>query len=58
MNKLLMTIHRIMVRLLEVERRLEPFFRRRLNYMLREPSARLLQFLTNFRRPDDGLKIA
>ena len=58
MNKLLMTIHRVMVRLLEVERRLEPYFRRRLNYMLREPSARLLQFLINFRRPDHGLKIA
>jgi len=58
MNKLLITIHRVMVRLLEVERRLEPFFRRRLNYMLREPSARLLQFLINFRRTDYGLKIA
>jgi hypothetical protein len=52
------TVHRVMVKLLEVERRLEPFFRRRLNYMVREPSARLLQFLINFRRPDYGLKIA
>ena len=55
---LLRTVHRAMVKLLEVERRLEPFFRRRLNYLLREPSARLLQFLINFRRPDDGLQIA
>jgi len=55
---LLRTVHRVMVRLLEVERRLEPFFRRKMNYLLREPSARLLQCLINFRRPNDGLKIA
>ena len=55
---LLRTVHRVMVKLLEVERRLEPFFRRFLNYLLREPTARVLQWLINFRRPNDGLGLA
>ena len=55
---LLRTLHRVMVKLLEVERRLEPFFRRFLNYLLREPTARVLQWLINFRRPNDGLGLA
>jgi len=55
---LLRTIHRVLVKLLEVERRLEPFFRRFLNYLLREPSARVLQWLINFRRPNEGLGLA
>ncbi|MGI9304568.1 MAG: catalase family protein [Gammaproteobacteria bacterium] len=52
---LLRTLHRTLVKALEVERRLEPFFRRRLNYLLREPSARLIQYLINRRRANDGL---
>jgi len=55
---LLRTIHRVMIKLLEVERRLEPFFRRFLNYLLREPSAKVLQWMINFRRPNDGLGLA
>lgn len=55
---LLRTLHRVMVKLLEGERRLEPFFRRFLNYLLREPTARVLQWLINFRRPNDGLGLA
>ena len=54
---LLRTLHRVLVKVLEVERRLEPFFRRRLNYLLRDPSARLIQYLINRRRPNDGLGI-
>jgi len=55
---LLRTLHRVLLKMLEVERRLEPFFRRRLNYLLREPSAKVIQYLINFRRPNDGLGIA
>lgn len=55
---LLRRVHRVLVKLLEVERRLEPFFRRFLNYLLREPSARVLQWLINFRRPNEGLALA
>ncbi len=55
---LLRTLHRVLVKTLEVERRLEPFFRRRLNYLLREPSAKVIQYLINLRRPNDGLGIA
>jgi len=55
---LLQTIHRLLVKVLEVERRLEPFFRPTLNYLLREPSADLIQYLINFRRPNDCLGLA
>lgn len=55
---LLRTVHRVLVKLLEVERRLEPFFRPTLNYLLREPSAKVLQYLINRRRPNDGLGLA
>lgn len=51
-------IHRLLVRILEVERRLEPYFRPTLNYLLREPSAAVLQYLINFRRPNDMLGLA
>ncbi len=55
---MLRLLHRLLVRVLEVERRLEPFFRPQLNYLLREPSAKLLQYLINRNRPDLGLDIA
>ena len=55
---LLQTIHRIMVRALEVERRLEPYFRPALNHLLREPSAAVLQWLINRKRRDEGLALA
>lgn len=51
-------LHAALVKMLEVERRLEPYFRRQLNYLLREPSAAVLQYLINFRRPDEGLGLA
>ncbi len=43
---------------LHVERRFEPFFRRGFNRLFREPTARLLQWLKNRRRPDLGLALA
>ncbi|WP_116367557.1 catalase family protein [Parahaliea mediterranea] len=55
---ILRPLHRLLVKLLEVERRLEPFFRPQLNHLLREPTAALLQWLINVRRQDDGLQIA
>ncbi len=51
-------LHRLLVRTLEVERRLEPFFRPTLNHWLREPTAAVLQYLINFRRKDEGLALA
>lgn len=51
-------LHRALVKVLEVERRLEPFFRPTLNHLLREPSASALQYLINFRRVDEGLTLA
>ena len=44
--------------LLHIERRLEPFFRPQLNRLLREPGARVIQFLINWRRGNDGLGLA
>jgi hypothetical protein len=40
------------------ERRFEPFFRPALNATLREPSARMIEWLINRRRPDDHLGLA
>jgi hypothetical protein len=55
---LLQTLHRLLVRILEVERRLEPYFRPAMNHMLREPSAAVLQYLINFRRENYHLELA
>jgi hypothetical protein len=55
---LLRRLHDALVRLLEVERRLEPFFRPQLNHVLREPAAAVLQFLINLRRPNEHLALA
>lgn len=57
-SALLLAVHRVLVAGLHVERRLEPFFRRGLNRILREPMAALLQFLINVRRPNEGLGLA
>ncbi len=56
--RILRSIHRVLESLLYLERRFEPWFRRPLNRLLREPAARLLQWLINFRRPDEGLELA
>ena len=55
---LLQTIHRVLIKVLEVERRLEPFFRPQLNYLLREPTSSLVQYLINLPRKDEGLALA
>jgi len=57
-GKFELAIHRALRTFLYVERRLEPFFRPALNYVFREPSARLLQALINWRRADEGLQLA
>jgi deferrochelatase/peroxidase EfeB len=54
----LRALHRALERGMHVERRLEPSFRRALNRALREPLARLIQYLINRRRPNEGLKLA
>src|SRR5260221_14387285 len=51
-------LNAILVSILHVERRFEPFFRPQLDALLREPAADLIQFLINRRRFDEGLKIA
>jgi deferrochelatase/peroxidase EfeB len=58
MPAIMLAVHRALVAGLHVERRLEPFFRRGLNRLLREPMAALLQYLINRRRPDEGLALA
>lgn len=57
-TRFLKAFHDVMVELLHIERRLEPYFRRPLNALLREPTAQLLQFLINLRRRDEGLALA
>lgn len=51
-------LHELLVFLLHVERRFEPFFRRALNALLREPAAAMLQWLINVRRKPEGLALA
>lgn len=51
-------LHRVLVAGLNVERRLEPFFRPTLNRLTREPIANLLQYLINRNRLDYGLGLA
>lgn len=57
-NCILMAIHRFLLQLLYLERRLEPPFRPAWNAVFREPGVRLVQFLINLRRKNEGLKIA
>lgn len=56
--KVLRPIHRVLVKTMNIERRLEPFFRPALNRLTREPGARFIQYLINRNRPDDGLGLA
>ena len=51
-------LHRFLVTLMHIERRLEPWFRPQWNRLFREPSAALIQFLINVRRRDEGLALA
>lgn len=55
---LLRFIHRGLVATMNIERRIEPFFRPTLNQLTREPAAQLIQYLINRNRPDYGLKLA
>ena len=43
---------------MHIEHRLEPWFRPQLNWLLREPSARLIQFFINLQRKDESLNLA
>ncbi len=56
--RILKFIHRILLKLLHIERRLEPWFRPLMNRLFREPSARVVQFLINLWRKDEGLQLA
>jgi hypothetical protein len=51
-------LHDAVVFGLLVERRFEPFFRPAADAVLREPLARLIQYLINRQRNDEGLKLA
>lgn len=57
-TRILKFIHIILVELLHIERRLEPWFRPQWNRLFREPSARIIQFLINLQRKDEGLQLA
>ena len=55
---LLLALHRGLIKILHVERLLEPFFRRTLNRVFREFLARCIQCFINWRRPNEGLGLA
>ena len=56
--RVLKRIHDILVKFLHIERRLEPWFRPQWNALFQEPSARLIQYLINRQRKDEGLRLA
>ena len=55
---LLKAFHDAALRVMKLERRIDPFFRPALDAVLREPLARLVQALVNRRRRDEGLRLA
>jgi hypothetical protein len=55
---LLKRLHDTLVFGLRVERRFEPWFRPAFDRALRDPMAKLIQFLINLRRHDEGLGLA
>ena len=57
-EKVLLFLHGALQAGLHFERRLEPFFRSAFNRAFRESLARLLQYLINRKRPNEGLKLA
>lgn len=57
-NRILSIIHQFLLKLLHIERRLEPWFRPQWNTLFREPCARVVQYLINLRRQNDGLQLA
>src|SRR5262245_4975826 len=46
------------IRLVQLERRIDPFFRPAFDALLREPIARLVTALINSKRPHEGLQLA
>src|SRR5579864_202171 len=57
-NGALDLIHRALIQLLHIERRVDPFFRPLLDALLRDPLTSLTTWLKNLRRSHDGLKPA
>ena len=57
-NFLLNWISRALILLIRVERRFDPFFRPAVDKVLRDPLSRGVTALINWRRKDEGLKIA
>jgi hypothetical protein len=57
-TRLLKYIHDTMLEVLYIERRLEPLFRPLWNRLFREAIARIIQFLINRQREDEGLQLA
>ncbi len=57
-TRILRFIHDVILRMLHIERRLEPFFRRQWNWLFREPCAAVIQFLINLQRKDEGLQLS
>ena len=55
---LLKLIHESLFMVLKVERRFDPFFRPAFDAIFQEPVARLIQFLINLGRQDEGLPLA
>ncbi len=56
-TRILKFIHQFLLQILYFERRLEPWFRSQVNYVFRKPSEKLVQYLINRKRKDEGLQL-
>ncbi|MEW6518936.1 MAG: catalase family protein [Thermodesulfobacteriota bacterium] len=57
-HRILLAIHRVLLELLHLERRLEPWFRPQWNRIFREPLAEIIQYLINLQRSNENLGLA
>ena len=57
-NAVLDLVHRVLIRVLHIERRVDPFFRPALDWLLRDPLTDLVTGLKNLGRKRDGLGLA
>lgn len=54
---ILKLVNSVLVAILHVERRFEPFLRPQFDAIFREPAANLIQYFINRKRKDEGLKM-
>jgi len=57
-NRILNLIHQFLLKLLHIERRLEPWFSSAVEHSFSRTIRRAVQYLVNLRRQNEGLQLA